>query len=105
MAKSKLLKGDIVKVIAGSHKGESGPITWISKDKTRVSVQGIEVSKHQKPSQADTEGGIKQIPATIHISNVALVDPKKKDTATRVGYQINDGKKERFAKKSGQVIK
>lgn len=105
MAKAKLLKGDIVKVIAGSHKGVSGPITWISKDKTRVSVEGITVVKHQKPNQTDTQGGLKQIPATLHISNVAFVDPKKKDATTRIGFQVVDGKKQRVAKKSGQAIK
>lgn len=61
--------------------------------------------KHQKPNQTDAQGGLKQIPATIHIPNVGLVDPKKKDVVTKVGFQINDGKKQRFAKKSGQVIK
>lgn len=105
MTKSKLKKGDIVKVIAGSFKGKTGPITWLSKDKKRVSVQGLEVTKHVKPSQSDQEGGIKKIPATINISNVAMVDPKQKDTPTRIGYEIKDGVKSRVARKSKQQIK
>jgi len=103
--KSKLKKGDVVQVIAGSHLGKSGPITAVSKDKTRVSIQGIMIVKHQKPTNSDTEGGIKQIPATINISNVMLVDPKKKGTTTKVGYEIKDGVKNRIARKSQTVIK
>jgi large subunit ribosomal protein L24 len=103
--KSKLKKGDVVQIIAGSHLGKSGPIISISKDKTRVSVQGIMVLKHQKPTNSDTEGGIKEIPATIHISNVMFTDPKKKNTPTRIGYEIKDGIKSRVAKKSQAVIK
>lgn len=105
MAKSKLLKGDVVKVIAGSRKGESGPITSISKDKKFVSVQGIEVTKHVKPSQTETEGGIKKIPAKLNASNVALKDPKQKEATTRIGYSIENGKKIRIAKKSNSPVK
>ncbi|AUF83315.1 50S ribosomal protein L24 [Mesoplasma syrphidae] len=105
MTKSKILKGDVVKIIAGSHKGEVGPITHITKDKKWVSVQGINVLKHVKPSQTDTEGGIKEIPAKINISNVALQDPKTKDLTTKIGYEIVDGKKVRVARKSQQHIK
>ncbi|WP_026389239.1 50S ribosomal protein L24 [[Acholeplasma] multilocale] len=105
MAKSKILKGDVVKIIAGSHKGELGPITFISKDKKWVSVQGVNVVKHVKPSQTDTEGGIKQIPAKINLSNVAIQDPKDKEATTKIGYEIVEGKKLRVAKKSNTRMK
>ncbi|AEM68548.1 50S ribosomal protein L24 [Mycoplasma putrefaciens] len=105
MAKSKILKGDVVKIIAGSHKGELGPIIALSKDKQWVSVQGVNVKKHVKPSNQDTEGGIKEVPAKIHVSNVALQDPKNKNATTRVGFEITDGKKIRIAKKSKSQIK
>ncbi|ATZ18526.1 50S ribosomal protein L24 [Williamsoniiplasma somnilux] len=105
MAKSKLLKGDIVKVISGSRKGESGPITSLSKDKKFVTVQGIDVIKHVKPSQTDTEGGIKKVPAKLNASNVGLLDPKQKESTTRVGYSIENGKKVRIAKKSNSQVK
>ncbi|ATZ17014.1 50S ribosomal protein L24 [Williamsoniiplasma luminosum] len=105
MAKSKLKKGDLVKVLAGAHKGEQGPITWISKDRATVSVQGIEVLKHVKPSNTDTEGGIKKIPAKLNISNVGYLDPKVKNQTTRIGYEINDGKKIRVSRRSNQKLK
>ncbi|WP_031542199.1 50S ribosomal protein L24 [Mesoplasma photuris] len=105
MKKSKILKGDVVKVIAGSHKGNIGPIIWISKDKKTVSVQGVNVLKHVKPSQTETEGGIKEIPAKIDASNVAIQDPKEKESTTRIAYTITDGKKVRIAKKSNTAIK
>ncbi|AUM62987.1 50S ribosomal protein L24 [Spiroplasma monobiae] len=105
MNKSKILRGDVVKVIAGSHKGKVGPVVKLSKDKKRVYVEGIVAIKHAKPSQTDQEGGIREIPASIDASNVSLVDPKAKDNATRVGYKIADGKKVRIAKKSGTEVK
>lgn len=105
MNKSKILVGDVVKVTAGSHKGDIGPITYISKDKKWISVQGIEVIKHVKPSQTDQEGGIKQIPAKLHISNIALQDPKNKEGVSKIGYKIDDGKKVRIAKKSNLPLK
>ncbi|PPE04931.1 50S ribosomal protein L24 [Entomoplasma ellychniae] len=105
MNKSKILVGDVVKVIAGSHKGEIGPVTSISKDKRTVSVQGIDVVKHVKPSQTDQEGGIKQIPANINISNIALQDPKNKERISKIGYKIENGKKIRLAKASKSPLK
>ncbi|AGR41603.1 50S ribosomal protein L24 [Spiroplasma taiwanense] len=105
MNKSKILRGDVVKVISGNHKGKTGPITKLTKDKKRVYIEGITGIKHVKPSQTDQEGGIKEIAISIDISNVALKDPKNKDKTTRVGYKITDGKKVRIAKKSGAEIK
>ncbi|ASP28701.1 50S ribosomal protein L24 [Spiroplasma corruscae] len=105
MNKSKILKGDVVKVISGSHKGKTGPIKKISKDKTKVYVEGVNGVKHVKPSETDQEGGIKEIAVPVNISNVALIDPKSKGNTTRVGYKITDGKKVRVAKRSGVEIK
>lgn len=106
MSKTKLKKGDLIKVIAGSHKTTQGPITWISKDRTRVSIQGLEVVKHVKPNNQDSEGGIKKIPTKIDISNIGLLDVKDKTKTTRLGYSINkDGKKVRISRRSKQEIK
>lgn len=71
----------------------------------RVSIQGIEIVKHVKPSNNDTEGGIKQIPAKLNASNVAILDPKQKNATTRVGFEIKDGKKVRIARKSKHQLK
>ncbi|AHB36762.1 50S ribosomal protein L24 [Spiroplasma apis] len=105
MNKSKILKGDVVKVIAGNHKGKIGPVTKLSKNKERVWVEGVTGTKHFKPSQTDQEGGIREIPISVAISNVAIQDPKNKDSGTRVGYKITDGKKIRVAKKSKAELK
>lgn len=101
MNKFKFKKGDLVKVIAGKHKGTEGPIIRILREKSRVLIEGITNIKHVKPSQDNTEGGIQQVPASVHISNVALIDPKNKKEITKISYQISDnGKKVRIARKS-----
>ncbi|QBQ08128.1 50S ribosomal protein L24 [Spiroplasma gladiatoris] len=105
MTKSKILKGDVVKVISGNHKGTIGPVTRLSKDKTRVWVEGVTGTKHFKPSQTDQEGGIRQIPVSVDISNVAVQDPKNKGNGSRVAYKITDGKKVRVAVKSKAELK
>lgn len=105
MGKTKLKKGDVVRVIAGSHRGNQGPITWISRDKRLVSLQGIETTKHVKPSNADTEGGIKKIPAKLNLSNVAILEPKNKKQTTRIGFIFRDGKKIRVSHKTNHEIK
>jgi len=105
MTKLKVKTGDLVKVIAGNHKGEQGKIVRVFSDKNKAIVEGINiVSKHNKPTTENPQGGISQKEAPIHISNIALVDPKTKE-ATRVGYRMEGDKKVRFAKKSNQVIK
>ncbi|WP_381415349.1 50S ribosomal protein L24 [Spiroplasma endosymbiont of Anurida maritima] len=105
MAGFKLKKGDVVKVISGKHKGLEGPINKIIKEKNRVQIEGINALKHVKPSQDNTEGGIQEIPSSIHISNVALIDPKNKKQVTKIGYKITEnGKKVRIAKKSKAQI-
>ncbi len=101
MNKVKFKKGDLVKVIAGKHKGTEGPIIRVLHEKSRALIEGITNIKHVKPSQDSTEGGIKQVPASVHISNVALIDPKNKKEITKISYQIADnGKKVRIARKS-----
>ncbi|WP_342647497.1 50S ribosomal protein L24 [Mucilaginibacter sp. CSA2-8R] len=104
--KLKIRKGDLVKVIAGDSKGQQGKITEIIIDKNRAVVEGVNmVSKHTKPNAANPNGGIVKKEAAIHISNLALVDPKSGET-TRVGRKKNDaGKLVRVAKKSGEEIK
>ncbi|MDX5427831.1 MAG: 50S ribosomal protein L24 [Bacteroidota bacterium] len=99
-------KGDTVKVIAGESKGMTGRVIRIVAEKNRAVVEGVNiVHKHQKPSATSPQGGIIELEAPVHISNLQLVDPKSGD-ATRVGRQTDDnGKSVRVAKKSGEVIK
>ncbi len=102
MTKLKLKSGDTVKVIVGEHKGKEGKIVQIFRQKNRAIVEGVNmVSKHNKPSAQNPQGGIVKKEAPIHISNLMLV---VKGQATRVGYKIENGKKVRFSKKSGEVI-
>jgi large subunit ribosomal protein L24 len=102
--KLKIKTGDDVIVTAGKDKGKRGKVTKVLPAANRVIVQGANmVLKHQKPTQASA-GGIVPQEASLHISNVALVDPND-GKATRVGYRFNDaGVKERFSKRSGAVI-
>ena len=98
-------KGDKVKVISGKDKGKTGVILTAYPKKDRVLVEGVNiVKKHMKPNQANPQGGIVSQEAAIHVSNVMLIDPKTGEP-TRVGYKVEDGKKVRVAKKSGEVIK
>ena len=97
-------KGDIVKVITGGYKGKTGKVLKVLTKENRVIVEGVNiVSRHSKPSNANPDGGIIKKEAPIHISNVLMVDPKTTE-ATRVGYTVVDGKKVRFAKKTGNVL-
>ena len=100
----KVKKGDQVLVLSGKDKGKKGEILKMIRKDRRIVVQGVNlVKRHTPPSQAGS-GGIVEKEASIHVSNVALIDPKD-DTATRVGYRkLEDGRKVRFAKKSGEVI-
>ncbi len=104
MKKFKIKTGDEVIILAGKDKGATGKVIKIVKDKDRVVVEGVNmIKKHVKPSTENPQGGIVEKEAPLHISNVALIDPKSKK-ATRVGYEMRDGKKVRVSKKSGQVI-
>lgn len=105
MSKLKLKKGDEVVVIAGRDKGRKGAILKAIPDEMRVVVAGVNmVTRHQKPDRNNPDGGIVKKELPIHISNVALADPKD-GRATRVGYKkLSDGKKVRIARKSGEVV-
>lgn len=98
-------KGDKVIVITGKDKGKTGTVIEALPKKDRVVVEGVNIiKKHQKPTQMNPEGGILEREAAIHVSNVMLLDPKT-NKPTRVGTKIEDGKKVRVAKKSGEIIK
>lgn len=102
--KFKFKKGDRVLVLTGKDKGKRGEILRMQLDRERAIVQGVNVSKrHTRPSRGQT-GGIVEQEGSIHLSNLAHIDPKS-DGPTRVGYKIlEDGRKVRFAKKSGEII-
>ena len=102
--KFKIKKGDKVVVITGRDKGKSGEVLKVLRDEDRVIVQGVHVVKrHTRPSAGQT-GGIVEKEAPIHISNVAHLDPKS-NKPTRVGYKtLEDGRKVRVAKRSGEVL-
>lgn len=103
MRKLKIKTGDTVRVIAGDHKGQEGKVQQVLLDKNKAIVEGVNlVSKHEKPSAANPQGGIKKKEAPIHISNLSLID--KNGETTRVGYREEDDKKVRFSKKSNEVI-
>ncbi|ACJ32500.1 50S ribosomal protein L24 [Anoxybacillus sp. LAT_35] len=97
-------KGDKVQVISGKDKGKQGVILAAFPKKNRVLVEGVNiVKKHVKPSQANPQGGIINQEAPIHVSNVMPLDPKT-GLPTRVGYKVVDGKKVRYAKRSGEIL-
>ncbi|WP_027392542.1 MULTISPECIES: 50S ribosomal protein L24 [Aquimarina] len=103
MTKLKIKSGDTVKVIAGDNKGQQGTVQKVLKDKNKAIVEGVNlVSKHQKPSAANPQGGIVKQEAAIHISNLTLLTAN--GDATRVGYRVEGDKKVRFSKKSNEVI-
>ena len=98
----KIKKGDTVKVIAGKDNGKEGKVVSVDQKAGKVVVEGINmVTKHAKPSAANANGGIVQKEAPIDVSNVMLV---YKGKATRVGFDVKDGKKVRVAKATGEVI-
>jgi large subunit ribosomal protein L24 len=102
--KLKLKQGDKVVVISGSNKDKTGEILQVFPKESRVIVDGVNiVKKHQKPTN-ENQGGIVEMPAPIHISNVQLLDPKT-GVPTRVGRRVEDDKVVRYSKKSGETIK
>jgi len=104
MAKLKIKTGDTVRVITGDHKGAEGEIKSVDFARNRAIVEGVNlVSKHEKPSANNPQGGIVKKEAPIQVSNLSLIDAKSGE-ATRVGYEFRDGKKVRIAKKSGEII-
>jgi len=99
----KIKKGDKVVVLAGKDKGRTGEVVQVLPKDDRAVVRGVNlVRRHQKQS-ASQEGGIITKEAPIHLSNIAIADPKD-GKATRVGFEVRDGKKVRIAKRSGEVI-
>jgi large subunit ribosomal protein L24 len=104
MAKLKIRKGDKVVVLAGRDKGSRGQVVKVFPSDNRAMVEGVNmVRRHQKQS-ASQEGGIISKEASIHVSNLAIEDPKDGEPS-RIGYKIlDDGRKVRFAKRSGEVI-
>ncbi len=98
-------QGDTVIIIAGKDKGKTGKVQGIDAKNSRVFVQGLNmIKKHQKPTQAKRQGGIVEKEASMHISNVMYYDDKTAKP-TRIGYKtLDDGKKVRVSKKSGEVI-
>jgi len=102
MSAMKIKKGDTVKVIAGKDKDKEGKVISVDVKKGKLVVEGVNmITKHSKPSQANPNGGIVQREAAIDASNVMLVHNGK---ATRVGFEVKDGKKVRVAKATGAVI-
>jgi large subunit ribosomal protein L24 len=102
MTKFKIKSGDTVTVIAGDHKGSEGKVLQILGDKNRAIVEGVNlVSKHTKPSAQNPQGGIVKKEASIHISNLSLVEDGK---AVRVGYTVDGGTKTRISKKTNKAI-
>ena len=102
--KLRIKKADRVIVISGRDKGKVGEVIQVLPKENRVKVRGVNlIKKHQRQSPTQ-QGGIVEIEAPIHVSNVAHVDPKS-NRPTRVGYRfLDDGRKVRFAKRSGEVI-
>ncbi|MFN0016307.1 MAG: 50S ribosomal protein L24 [Saprospiraceae bacterium] len=97
-------KGDTVMVMAGDDKGKTGAVIQVIPAKMRAVVDGVNiVKKHTKATQ-DSEGGIMEMPAPVHVSNLSLLDPKSGEP-TRVGRRMEDGEWVRFSKKSGNIIK
>ncbi|OPG14876.1 50S ribosomal protein L24 [Ferroacidibacillus organovorans] len=103
--KLKVKKGDTVIVISGKNRDQKGKVLAVYPRESRVVIEGVNmIKKHTKPSFQSPEGGIVEREAPLHVSNVALVDPKT-GGPTRVGYKIlEDGTKVRIAKKSGEVL-
>ena len=99
-------KGDTAIIIAGNDKGKRGKILEVIRAKNRAIVEGVNmITKHVKPSANNPEGGIEKTEASVHISNIMLVDPASGEP-TKMGRKLNDeGKLQRFSKKTGELIK
>ncbi len=103
-AKSRIKKGDNVKVIAGKHKGSEGEVIAVFRDTSRVLVKNVNViKKAQRPTQENPRGGFVEQEAPIHLSNVQLLDPKS-GKPTRIGYRFEDGSKVRYSVSSGTKL-
>ena len=104
MAAQKIKKGDRVVVLSGKDKGKTGEVIRAMPKEMKVVVSGVNVhARHRKPSQLNPQGGIERREAPLHVSNVAIADPKS-GGPTRVRFEERDGKKVRVAVKSGELI-
>ena len=100
---AKIKKGDRVVLLAGKDKGREGRVSKVMPKEDRVVVEGVNmVKRHTKASQADPQGGIKNIEAAVHVSTVAIVYPN--GNPTRGGFRLEGGKKVRFAKTTGEAL-
>jgi|TARA_R110002072_G_scaffold187425_1_gene344170 large subunit ribosomal protein L24 len=103
MAGLKIRKGDQVSVLTGKDKGKTGEVLRVLPQENRVIVRGVNlVKRHTRPTQTDA-GGIKEQEASLHVSNVAHIDPSN-GKPTRVGYKTVNDRKVRFSRRSGEVI-
>ncbi|MEO0462233.1 MAG: 50S ribosomal protein L24 [Pseudomonadota bacterium] len=101
---ARIKKGDSVVVLSGKDKGRTGTVQHVMPKDEKIIVEGINViARHRKPTQQNPQGGIERSPAPMHISKVAVADPKD-GTPTRVRFEEQDGKKVRVAVKSGETI-
>ena len=104
MAAQKIKKGDRVVVLSGKDKGRTGEVVKAMPKDGKVIVSGVNVhARHRKPSQTNPQGGIERKEAPLHVSNVAIADPKT-GAPTRVRFEERDGKKVRVAAKTGELI-
>ena len=104
MAKVKIRKGDFVVMLAGKDKGKGGEVLQVLPRENRAIVQGINIVKRHQRQTPQQDGGIITKEASVHISNLAIEDPKD-GKPSRIGYKtLKDGRKVRFARRSGEVI-
>ncbi len=104
MSAAKIKKGDKVVVLSGKDKGKHGEVMLSMPKDGKVVVSGINIAtRHRKPTQENPQGGLERREAPLHVSKVAIEDPKT-GKPTRVRFEVKDGKKVRVAVKSGQVI-
>ena len=104
MVKLKIKKGDNVVVVSGRDKGRTGEVLRVLPAESRLIVQGVHIAKRHTRPRMGEPGGIVEKELTIHISNVAHIDPQSRKP-TRIGYKtLEDGRKVRFARRSGEVI-
>ena len=104
MGMAKIKKGDTVVILSGKDKGKTGEVTKSLPKDDKVVVAGVNViTRHRKPSQTNPQGGLERAEAPLHVSKVALADPKT-GKPTRVRFETKDGKKVRVAVKSGETI-
>jgi large subunit ribosomal protein L24 len=101
--KFKVKKGDKVVVITGRDKGKSGEILEVLRAENRVIVQGVNMAQRHQKQSMQQEGGIVQKELAIHVSNVALIDPKT-EKPTRIGYKMDGERKVRVARRSGEAL-